>query len=77
MMKLFKTFGAYKNYGSSFYKVWFEAFINYILIMFLLFEAIAFYFQADLTQFYDLVPQLSEIQNGKELLFSQVMEANS
>lgn len=41
MLKLQKTSKIYKDYGSSFYEVWSEAFINYTSIMVSLFGAIA------------------------------------
>ncbi len=55
MLKLQKTLETYKDYGSNFYEVWSEAFINYTLIMVFLFGAIALRLQAAVTQFYGLV----------------------
>lgn len=61
MLKLQRTLRLYKNYNSSFYEVWSEAYINYTHIMVSLFEATALHFQAAVTQFYNLVLQLLEV----------------
>lgn len=61
MLKLRKTLGKYKDYGSSFYEVWSEAFIHYTSIMVSLFGATAPRLQATLTQFHFLVLQLSKV----------------
>lgn len=55
MLKLEKTLGIYKDYGSSFYKVLSEAFINYTWIFVFLFGAMAPRLQAALTQFYGFI----------------------
>lgn len=55
MLKLRKTSGTYKDYGSSFYKVWSEAFISYTSITASLFGATTPRLQSALTQFYGLV----------------------
>ena len=61
MLKLRKSSGSYKDYSSSFYKVWSEAFINYISILVSLFGTTAPQLQAALTQFYSTVLQLSKV----------------
>ena len=77
MLKLRKTSGTYNDYGSSFYKVWSEAFINYTSIMVSLFGATAPRLQAALTQFYGLVLQLSKVYDWKEALLPLAIEAHS
>lgn len=61
MLKLEKTSETYKDYGSSFYKVWSEAFINYTSIIVSLFGATAPCLQAVFTQFHGLVLQFSKV----------------
>ncbi len=76
MLKLRKTSGIYKNYGSSFYEVWSEAFINYTSIMVSLFGATAPRLQAALTQLYGLVLQLSKVYYWKEALLPLAIEVH-
>lgn len=77
MLKLRKTSGSYKDYGSNFYEVWSEAFINYTSIMLSLFGHTAHRLQAALTQFYGLVLQLSEVYDWKEALLPLAIEVHS
>ncbi len=77
MLKLRKTSGTYKDYSSSFYEVWSEAFINYTSIIVSLFRAMAPRLQAALTQFYDLILQLSKVYDWKEALLPLAIEVHS
>ncbi len=77
MLKLRKTSGTYKDYGSSFYGVWSEAFINYTSIMVSLFGATAPHLQAALIQFYGLGLQLSKVYDWKEALLPLAIEVHS
>ena len=77
MLKLRKTSGNYKDYGNNFYEVWSEAFINYTLIMVLLFGVTVSRFQAALTRFYGLVLQLSKVYDWKKALLPLAIEVHS
>lgn len=77
MLKLRKTSGTYKDYGSSFYEVWSEAFINYTSIMVSLFGTMPPRLQAALTQFYGLVLQFSKLYDWKEALLPLAIEVHS
>lgn len=77
MLKLRKTSGTYKDYGSSFYEVWSEAFINYTSIMVSLFGVTAPGLHAALTQFYGLVLQLSKVYDWKQALLPMAIEVHS
>lgn len=61
MFKLQKLSGLYKDYGSNFYNVWLEAFINYISILVSLFGTSATHLQASFTQFYGTVLWLLKV----------------
>lgn len=74
MLKLWKISGTYKDYGTSFYKVWSEVFISYILFMVSLFEIMAPRFQAALTQFYGFVSQLSKVYDLKRAMLPQAIK---
>ncbi len=76
-MMRFQTSGSYKDYGNSFYEVWSEAFINYSSILVSLFGATVPRLQAALTQFYDLVLQLSKVYDWKEALLPMAIEVHS
>lgn len=59
MLKLQKTFGTYKNFGKSFYKVWANAFHNYTIICNSLFDKKASDLHFALAKFYSNVYELS------------------
>lgn len=61
MLRLWKSFGLYKNYDSSFYEDWSEDFLNYTSILVFLFGITAPYLQASFTQFYGTILQLSKV----------------
>lgn len=77
MLKFRKSSGSYKDYGSSFYEVWSDAFINYTSILVSLFGTTAPHLQASLTQFYGTVLQLSKVYDWKEALLPLVIEVHS
>lgn len=77
MLKLRKTLGLYKDYGSSFFEVWSEAFINYTSILVSLFRAIAPCLQRSLTQFYGLILQLSRVYDWKKALLPLAIKVHS
>lgn len=76
MLRLWKTSKVYKDYGSSLYKVYSEAFINYTSIIVSLFRATSHRFQVTLTQFYRLVLQLLKVYDWKEALLSLAIEVH-
>lgn len=61
ILKLWKISGSYQDYGSNFYEVWSETFINCISIMVCIFEATVFRLKAAFSQFYILVLKLSNV----------------
>lgn len=77
LLKLRKALGTYKDYRSSFYKVYLKAFINYTSILVSLFGATAPQLQPALTRFYELILQLSKFYDWKEALLSLAIEVHS
>lgn len=55
MLKIQKSSGSYKDYRSSFYKVWLEVFINYTSIPVSLFRTTVPHLQAFLIQFHGTI----------------------
>lgn len=74
MLKLRKISRIYKDYSSSFYKIWLKAFINYTLIIVFLFGLTTPWLQAALAQFYGLVLQLLKVYNWKKVLLPLAIE---
>lgn len=72
-----KEIGVYKDYGNSFYEVWFEAFFNYIPIMISLFRATVLCFSDAFTQFYGFFQQLSKVNDWKKAPLLLVIEFHS
>lgn len=62
-VKVWKLSDLYKDYGSSFYEVWSETFIDYTSILVSLFSITALHLQVAFTQFYGTLLQLSKIHN--------------
>lgn len=77
ILRLRKISKTYKNFGNSFYKVWGEAFINYIAIVSLLFGKKAPTLNTALIYFYGNILQLSKVYEWQRTVLPMAIEVHT
>ena len=77
MLKLQKTSGTYKDFGTSFYEVWADAFHNYTIILVSLFGRAITDLHSVLAEFYTKIYKLSIVYEWQEGVLPMAIKAHT